>query len=63
METVWTIRPAAVGGGSQVDFRIRFAFRSVLHAQTSGLFFDEVCRKMMQAFEGRLARLYSPVVK
>jgi coenzyme Q-binding protein COQ10 len=57
--------PAPVGGGggggggtTWLGFRVDFQFRSLLYAQASHLFFDEVVSKMVAAFERRCALVW-----
>ena len=41
-----------------VSFSVSFEFRSAVHRHLAGVFFDDVVRKMVEAFEGRCAELY-----
>ncbi|KAJ3184654.1 hypothetical protein HDU87_004057 [Geranomyces variabilis] len=43
-----------------VDFHILFEFRSPLYAHVSTLFFEEVSKAMMGAFEDRAKVVYGP---
>lgn len=39
--------------GTELSFKVHFAFRSVLYQQMSNLFFEDVVKKMVSAFETR----------
>jgi coenzyme Q-binding protein COQ10 len=52
----WKFR--AVPGGTEVDFRVDFAFRNRLFEAIAGQMFDRALRRMIGAFEERAAMLY-----
>eukprot|EP00118_Oscarella_pearsei_P008373 m.42711 g.42711 ORF g.42711 m.42711 type:complete len:185 (+) comp33379_c0_seq3:2379-2933(+) len=54
--TEWNMTPA--DEKCLVDFKIAFQFRSALHSKLATVFFDEVARTMVAAFEKRCADLY-----
>ncbi|XP_065839655.1 coenzyme Q-binding protein COQ10 homolog A, mitochondrial-like [Oscarella lobularis] len=54
--TEWKM--SAVEEKCVVDFNISFQFRSSLHSKVATVFFDEVARTMVGAFERRCADLY-----
>ncbi len=50
---VWEFEPGATPGTTHLTFRVEFQFKSQLYASVSQMFFNEVVRNMVQAFEGR----------
>ena len=57
LENHWRFTPSA--GGCQVDFSIRFEFRSRLLAKLAGAKFEKALTRMTQAFEARAGALSS----
>ncbi|ORZ37223.1 hypothetical protein BCR44DRAFT_136497 [Catenaria anguillulae PL171] len=56
--TVWAFTKGPVPHSTFVDFYIQFTFRSGFHAQLADMFFHQLSRQNMLAFEARARDLY-----
>jgi coenzyme Q-binding protein COQ10 len=48
-------------GSTMIDFHVDFEFKSLILKRLMGVFFSEVVRRMVGAFEARAKDLYDPV--
>jgi coenzyme Q-binding protein COQ10 len=56
LDNIWKFR--SVPDGCEVDFAVRFTFRSRIFEALAGQYFDRAFRKMVSAFEARAKELY-----
>ncbi|KNE72034.1 hypothetical protein AMAG_15977 [Allomyces macrogynus ATCC 38327] len=56
---VWSFAPGPVPNSTWVDIYLKFTFRSGLHAGVAAVFFDQVNRQTIQAFEERARIVYA----
>ncbi len=57
LESQWVFRD--VDGGCEVSFEVDFEFKNRLLQGAAGMFFNEAMQRVVRAFEGRAADLYS----
>eukprot|EP01114_Cavostelium_apophysatum_P009695 TRINITY_DN22932_c0_g1_i1.p1 TRINITY_DN22932_c0_g1~~TRINITY_DN22932_c0_g1_i1.p1 ORF type:complete len:212 (-),score=16.50 TRINITY_DN22932_c0_g1_i1:1-636(-) len=57
LTTSWTFEPGSSRNTCDTKFEVDFSFKSELHQSVANLFFDEVSKKMLQAFENRCSQL------
>ncbi len=60
LDSSWKLSPGPSAQSVWVDFTVDFEFKSALYRNVASLFFEEVVKKMMNAFESRCNTLYGP---
>ncbi|EIE24269.1 hypothetical protein COCSUDRAFT_28720 [Coccomyxa subellipsoidea C-169] len=58
LDSTWEFKPGPTPGSTWLFFSVDFAFKSPLYRHIASVFFDEVVKHMMGAFEGRCKHLY-----
>lgn len=48
-------------GTCTIDFYVDFEFKSLMFQRLMGVFFNEIVRRMVSAFEARARQLYGPL--
>lgn len=57
LHTEWTVSPTSDPNSCWVSFKLDFKFKSALYSQVSDLFFDEIVKRMVLAFDTRCKML------
>ncbi|CAL5227881.1 g10922 [Coccomyxa viridis] len=58
LDSTWDFKPGPTPQSTWLSFTVDFAFKSPLYHHIASVFFDEVVKRMMGAFEGRCQHLY-----
>lgn len=57
LSNTWDFQPA-LNDGCVVDFYVDFEFKNPIFQKLMGVFFNEIVKRMVKAFEDRAAQLY-----
>ncbi|KAK9818010.1 hypothetical protein WJX72_005662 [[Myrmecia] bisecta] len=60
LDSTWDFKPGPSPDLTWLTFNVDFAFKSQLYTHVASVFFDEVVKRMMSAFEQRCRQLYGP---
>ncbi|EDV26261.1 uncharacterized protein TRIADDRAFT_22596, partial [Trichoplax adhaerens] len=62
LETTWRFSPGLANNPNTcfLEFEIIFEFNSSIHNQLSGLFFEDIVKKMISAFDKRCHEIHGP---
>ena len=58
LSNTWNFRSLA-NGGCEIDFYVDFEFKNPIFQRLMGVFFNEIVKRMVKAFEDRAVQLYS----
>lgn len=58
LNNLWTFEPGPEANTCWTSFEVAFKFRSEIHRTATDIFFNEVQKRMLHAFEERCQQLY-----
>lgn len=59
----WTFEEGPRAGSTELTFFVEFAFRNPLYQRATDLFFEDVVKQMVSAFERRCHIMYRPTAR